>query len=96
MKKAFLAQQLRQRQYELAMAPREMVDNLNDSQIIETYITCSCCGIKQVNDNKTLNQIIAESNSVDEFFDACDKQAELHIKEHKLVANTKAHRNGVY
>jgi hypothetical protein len=92
MKHAELAKQLRQRQYIAGIAPREMIDSLSDSQIIDTYITCSCCGVKQINDTTLLKKIITKANSVDEFFDACDEVASFD-ELHELA---KTHKYGVH
>jgi hypothetical protein len=55
MLKTNLANALRQRQYELGEVSRKLIDALSDDQIIDSYITCSCCGEKQVDDpNKSM------------------------------------------
>jgi hypothetical protein len=71
MLKANLANELRQRQYKLGKVSRELVDFLTDDQIIDSYITCSCCGEKQVDTNQ-LPRIIEDAEDIDQFFAACD------------------------
>jgi hypothetical protein len=75
MKQRELGEILRQRQYAKGIVPADIIASLTDELIIDSYITCSCCGKKQVNDTKILNQIIAQSDTVDEFFDSCDAAA---------------------
>lgn len=54
---------------------RQTVQTITDEEIIDSYITCSCCGEKQVKDKDQLDMIIAVSNSVDDFFELCDHTA---------------------
>jgi hypothetical protein len=48
MQHAALAYALRQRQHAFGQVPDEMIEALSDDAIIDSYITCSCCGRKQV------------------------------------------------
>ena len=48
MDKHLLAQQLRQRQYAHGYLPRHLIVAVSDEDMIDSYITCSCCGEKQV------------------------------------------------
>ena len=73
-----LAQELRERQYNFGEAPRELIDRLSDMDIIDSYITCSCCGVKQIDDIELLELVIAESHNADCFFSKCDKFSQLH------------------
>ena len=52
-----------------------MIRKTSDDFMIWSYITCSCCGKKQVNDDKRLEEIIAEANDDEHFFDLCDAEA---------------------
>lgn len=45
--KTALAADLRAAQIRLGQVPTEMIRNLSDDEIIDCYITCSCCGVKQ-------------------------------------------------
>ena len=72
-----LANQLRQRQYCYGQVDRKIIDSLSDDQIIDCYITCSCCGEKQV-DAKTLPNVIDQANDSDNFFAICDIIGKLH------------------
>jgi len=74
LKKAELAQQLRQRQYAYEMVTRDLIDAVTDDQIINSYITCSCCGTKEV-DEKELVLAIAEATSAVDFFRLCKEKA---------------------
>ncbi len=74
MLKANLAGELRQRQYKLGQVSKELVDSLTDDQIIDSYITCSCCGKKQV-DEVQLPQIITVVKNADQFFAVCNAMA---------------------
>ena len=69
-----LASQLRRRQYAFGEVERELIDALSDDQIIDSYITCSCCGEKQV-DGRNLETAIAKARSADHFFRICDHLA---------------------
>jgi hypothetical protein len=72
-----LAQELRERQYKLGTVPREMIDALTDVAIIDSYITCSCCGAKQVNEAQ-LHVAISSAENADHFFQICDEMSVLH------------------
>jgi len=61
---------------------RQTLQTISDDDIIDSYITCSCCGEKQVKDKRQLDLIIAASNSVDEFFELCN-----HFSMHASVDN---------
>jgi hypothetical protein len=66
-----LANQLRQRQYRYGQVDRKIIDSLSDDQIIDCYITCSCCGEKQVDEN-ILPIAINQASDSDHFFAICD------------------------
>lgn len=77
MQKDALAQDLRQRQHQLGQAPAEMIDALSDDAIIEAYITCACCGEKQVT-GRQLRIAIFLARDADGFFAACDQFGTAH------------------
>jgi hypothetical protein len=77
--KEMLARELRQRQYNLGKTDKCLIDLLSDDQIIDSYITCSCCGEKQVNVAQLPN-IIKQARNVDEFFALCDLISKVHSK----------------
>jgi hypothetical protein len=79
MLKTDLANGLRQRQYRANYVSKELVDSLADDQIIDCYITCSCCGEKQV-ETEQLPRIIADAKNIEKFFEVCD-----------AIAKTKSH-----
>lgn len=74
MLKINLADDLRQRQYKRGLVSKELVDSLTNDQIIDSYITCSCCGEKQVGINQ-LPQIIGIAKNAEQFFAICDAMA---------------------
>ena len=77
MSPATLATELRQRQYALGELPRALIDALSDDEMIETYITCGCCGEKQVT-GWHLRKAIFLANDADSFFDAVDALSRRH------------------
>lgn len=62
---------------------RQTLQSISDEEIIDSYITCSCCGERQMKDKGQLDLIIAASNSVDEFFDLCN-----HFSMHANMSDT--------
>jgi len=74
MTKSELAAQLRQRQLARGLVPKWMVEMLDDDAIIDSYVTCAECGVKQA-DGAELDQIIAASHCAEDFFDRCDEAA---------------------
>jgi hypothetical protein len=72
-----LAQELRERQYQYGAVPRELIDAVADIAIIDSYITCSCCGEKQVNEAQ-LHMAIQRAEDANHFFDLCDAMSSLH------------------
>ena len=77
MQKDALAQDLRQRQHQLGQVPAEMIDALSDDAIIDSYITCSCCGEKQVT-RRQLRKAMFLARDADGFFDVCDQFGKRH------------------
>jgi hypothetical protein len=71
MDKQQLARELRQRQREQGFLTPEIIDAVSDDQIIDSYITCSHCGTKQVNQQE-LRDIISIAETVEHFFALCD------------------------
>lgn len=74
MTKKELASQLRQRQLERGLVPKWMVEMLDDDDIIDSYVTCAECGVKQA-EGAELARIIAESHCAEDFFDRCNGAA---------------------
>lgn len=72
-----LAQELRERQYKLASVPRELIDIIPDIGLIDSYITCSGCGEKQVNEVQ-LHIAIENATDADHFFDLCNEMSAPH------------------
>jgi hypothetical protein len=74
MTKHQLARELRRRQYALGEVEWWMIDGLSDDEIIDSYITCSCCGEKQV-DARQLETAIAKAHGAEHFFRICNRLA---------------------
>ena len=70
-----LAVELRQRQYDANLINRESVDLMSDSELINCYITCSCCKEKQVNEEQLIDAIESADNA-EHFIHICGKFAE--------------------
>lgn len=77
MTKSELAEQLRQRQREKNILPPAILavmERMGDDTIIDSYVTCAECGVKQAEGLK-LERIIAESHCAEDFFDRCNEAA---------------------
>ena len=57
-------------------AYRVGLQSSSDEEMIDSYITCSCCGDKYVEDEKTLEYIIANCTDVEDFLDKTASYAE--------------------
>ncbi len=77
MHKTELAEELRQCQRELAHVDLNIIDSLGDDEIIDSYITCSCCGEKQVTSDE-LGDAITEASNVASFFRVVDRLSHHH------------------
>ena len=96
MEKNQLAQELRQRQYGAGLVERRLIDELSDDDIIDSYITCSQCGAKQVTE-RNLEIAIARAKSASHFLELCDQLADVgykaaHPTERLLAATTRSAR----
>lgn len=67
-----LARELRECQLEYGAVPGNILFLLTDDQIIESYVTCSCCGERLVSD-ADLNAAIRNADDSNEFLEACDE-----------------------
>jgi len=81
MDRHLLAQQLRQRQYAHGHLPRHLIDTVSDEDMIDSYITCSCCGEKQVTPQQ-LEVAIAQARDAYHFLMICDEQARAASRGH--------------
>lgn len=72
MTKHQLARQLRQRQYAMGEVDRSLIDALSDDTIIDCYVTCNCCGERQV-EGHHLDVAIARATDADHFFHLCNE-----------------------
>ena len=72
MEKQQLAKELRKRLAKKGLVERPLLDSITDEQIIESYLTCSCCGKKQVTDQEVATALQFAANA-DQFFAICDK-----------------------
>ena len=77
MLKRELAQELRESQYQKKLVAKALVDALTDDQMIDSYITCSDCGEKQVTEQQLPN-LIATAKDANEFFRLCDRNTSPH------------------
>lgn len=75
MRKTKLGSDLRQRQIRLGEVDPVIIRTLSDDDIIDAYITCSCCGEKQVT-GKALLRAIEQAVSTDDFLTICAETAE--------------------
>lgn len=76
MTKQLLANQLRKRQCKLGHVPKDFIDSISDDKIIDAYITCSCCGQKQVSQSELVHALnTAETD--EHFFEICDRFSSL-------------------
>jgi hypothetical protein len=95
MDRYLLAQQLRQRQYNIGIVERHLIDSLSDDEIIDCYITCSCCGEKQVNEQ---NMEVASNmaRDADHFLHLCNELANIQhtrgypVRKKKIPVRTRA------
>jgi hypothetical protein len=67
-----LALQLRQRQYALGKVERHLIDSLSDDEIIDSYVTCSHCGKKQV-EGQRLEAAVVRARSAEDFLRICNE-----------------------
>lgn len=74
MKKHQLAQALRQRQHQLGLLETHVIDAASDDQLIDSYITCSDCGEKQVTPAE-LATAIDFASTIEQFLDLCESFA---------------------
>jgi hypothetical protein len=71
MQYAQLAYELRARQYAARYVSRAEIDALTDDAMIDAYITCSCCGQRQVSFPQ-LMQAIDRATNADHFLTLCE------------------------
>ena len=67
MNKEKLAEELRNKQIKLGLVPKFLIDKLSDDAIINSYITCSKCGVKEA-DGDILEQLINKAQDTEDFF----------------------------
>src|SRR5215831_14979532 len=73
MQKAALAHELRQRQQAFGRVPATIIAAVSDDAIIDSYITCSCCGEKQVTP-EDLETALFLARDAESFFNLCDQR----------------------
>lgn len=71
---AELAEQLRERLRIKKLVPLDIIESTSDFDMIDSYITCSCCGEKQVDEHE-LRGAIKAATSAGHFMDICDAVA---------------------
>jgi hypothetical protein len=75
MKLSTLAEQLRQELRRRTNLPRQLINCTPDPVVIESYITCSNCGTRWV-DEETLPALIHRANNSEEFLDLVGELSE--------------------
>lgn len=73
MEKKLLAQGLRTRQNTIGTFPKHLIDSLSDNDIIDAYITCSCC-LNKFLSPKELEDAVGRSSNVENFLDLTPKR----------------------
>lgn len=73
-----LAAQLRKRLIDKNLVDPSLLHSISDDEVIDSYITCSCCGEKQVNDCAELAWLIDRSNSAETFLELCNAAKAKH------------------
>src|SRR5215831_8994404 len=88
MDKHVLAQPLRQRQDPSGLLARRVIDAVSADDIIDSYITCSCCGEKQVTPSQ-LEAAIAQAPDAYHCLTVCEEHARAPSRGHnQLPART--------
>jgi len=67
-----LANELRECQFEYGVIPAQILYLLTDDQIIESYVTCSCCGDRIASDDD-LAAAISNASDSEDFLEWCDE-----------------------
>jgi hypothetical protein len=67
-----LARELRECQFEYGAVPGNVLYLLTDDQIIESYVTCSCCGERLVSD-ADLAAAIKNADDSEDFLEMCEE-----------------------
>jgi hypothetical protein len=73
-----LAARLRKRLIDKKLVDPSLLRSISDDEVIDSYITCSCCGEKQVNDSAALARIIERSDSAETFLELCNAAKAKH------------------
>lgn len=79
MLKSELAQDLRKRQIAYGMVEKKLIERISDDDIIDCYITCSCCKEKQVEGIK-LDELIFKARDTEHFFSLCDLESQFKVR----------------
>ena len=61
---------------------KKLVDDVDDDDIVESYVSCSCCGELCITKDQ-LDQIISSAKDVDHYFFLCDVILNLREEEAK-------------
>jgi hypothetical protein len=78
MQKADIDHAWRQRQHAPGQVPTEMSDTLSDNAIIDSSITCSCCG-EQLVPSQQLHMAVFMAKEADGFCHVCPQMGRKHI-----------------
>ena len=71
-----LASNFRDRLIGNNLLTNEELSNISDRELIDSYITCSCCGAKKIN-NDDLRVAIKLANNAGQFLRIVDEFAEI-------------------
>jgi transposase len=71
--KSTLAQGLRNRLLQKRLVDKATLNNISDDDVIDSYITCSCCGMKSIKTQGELSCLILSSKDVEHFLSKSQK-----------------------
>jgi len=66
-----LAAQLRKRLADKGLIRPDVLSRVSDMVIVDSFITCACCGEKQIEDAAILRCIIDQAESAEAFLNLC-------------------------
>ena len=61
-----LAKELRARQISVGLVEKNVINRISDKEIIDCYITCSCCDEKSVSSQEELDKIVLSSKNAED------------------------------
>lgn len=79
MKLKDLADELRERQYDLGHVPRFVIDTLSDEQLLGCYTRCADCG-EPFASNRVISAFVREARNAAEFHAMLDEVSGRHFQ----------------